>query len=164
MAESNPWLIDHARRVAAEQQQEQGEYSAGAAAMTPSVAAAKGLGAVEVARPAAQPSRAVPATETHEWAREAAQVAARRSAQKPAPVQSGGVDTRPSASVADAIKSRMEQFVNDTVMNELSSMRGDDGRTLRRLALGRAPAPQPDARRADQASLRRRLSRRSSCA
>jgi flagellar biosynthesis protein FlhF len=124
MAESNPWLIDHARRVAAEQQQEQGEYSARAAAMTPSVATAKGLGAVEVARPAAQPSRAVPATETHEWAREAAQVAARRSAQKQAPVQSGGADTRPSASVADAIKSRMEQLVNDTVMNELSSMRG----------------------------------------
>ncbi|MGB8422529.1 MAG: flagellar biosynthesis protein FlhF, partial [Paraburkholderia sp.] len=41
MAESNPWLIDHARRIAAEQQQE-GAYSARPAAMTPSAATAKG--------------------------------------------------------------------------------------------------------------------------
>jgi flagellar biosynthesis protein FlhF len=125
MAESNPWLIDHARRIAAEQQQEQGEYSARPDAMTPAVAAAKGLGAaVEVARPAAQPAAAVPATDTPEWAREAAQVAARRTAQKNAPAQPSNDDTRTPASVAEAIKARMEQVVNDTVMNELSSMRG----------------------------------------
>ncbi|KAA1012428.1 flagellar biosynthesis protein FlhF [Paraburkholderia panacisoli] len=125
MAESNPWLIDHARRIAAEQPEEQGEYSARPAAMTPSVATAKGLGAaVEVARPAAQPAAAAPVTETPEWAREAAQVAARRTAQKNAPAQPGSDDTRTPASVAEAIKARMEQVVNDTVMSELSSMRG----------------------------------------
>ena len=125
MAESNPWLIDHARRIAAEQQQEQGEYSARPAAMTPAAATAKGLGAaVEVARPAAQPAAAAPVTDTPEWAREAAQVAARRTAQKNAPAQPASDDTRTPASVAEAIKARMEQVVNDTVMSELSSMRG----------------------------------------
>ncbi|MFL9959901.1 flagellar biosynthesis protein FlhF [Paraburkholderia sediminicola] len=125
MAESNPWLIDHARRIAAEQQQEHGEYSARPAAMTPSAATAKGLGAaVKVARPVAQPAAAAPATDTPEWAREAAQVAARRTAQKNAPTQPASDDTRTPASVAEAIKARMEQVVNDTVMSELSSMRG----------------------------------------
>jgi flagellar biosynthesis protein FlhF len=124
MAESNPWLIDHARRIAAEQQQ-QGEYSARPSAMTPSAATAKGLGAaVEIDMPAAQPVAATPATDTPDWAREAAQVAARRSAQKLAPVQSGNDEARTPAAVAEAIKARMEQVVNDTVMNELSSMRG----------------------------------------
>jgi flagellar biosynthesis protein FlhF len=125
MAESNPWLIDHARRIAAEQEQEPGEYSARPAAMTPSVATAKGLGAaVEVARPTAQPAATAPVTERPEWAREAAQIAARRTAQKNASAQPGSDDTRTPASVAEAIKARMEQVVNDTVMNELSSMRG----------------------------------------
>ena len=131
MAESNPWLIDHARRIAAEQQQE-GAYSARPAAMTPAAATAKGLGAaVEPAaqaasqasqRAAAQP--AAPHTDTPEWAREAAQLAARRAAQKIAPSLPTGDDARTPASVAEAIKVRMEQVVNDTVMSELSSMRG----------------------------------------
>ena len=131
MAESNPWLIDHARRIAAEQQQ-QGAYSARPAAMTPAAATAKGLGAaVEPAaqaasqasqRAAAQP--AAPHTDTPEWAREAAQLAARRAAQKIAPSLPTGDDARTPASVAEAIKVRMEQVVNDTVMSELSSMRG----------------------------------------
>ncbi|QQC63044.1 flagellar biosynthesis protein FlhF [Paraburkholderia ginsengisoli] len=127
MAESNPWLIDHARRIAAEQQQQQGEYSARPTPMTPAAAAAKGLGAaVEIDTPAAQPAAAAPApvTETPGWAREAAQVAARRSAQKLAPTLPAGDETRTPAAVAEAIKARMEQVVNDTVMNELSSMRG----------------------------------------
>jgi flagellar biosynthesis protein FlhF len=131
MAESNPWLIDHARRIAAEQQQ-QGAYSARPAAMTPAAAMAKGLGAaVEPAaqttsqasqRAAAQP--AAPHADTPEWAREAAQLAARRAAQKIAPSLPTGDDARTPASVAEAIKVRMEQVVNDTVMSELSSMRG----------------------------------------
>jgi flagellar biosynthesis protein FlhF len=125
MAESNPWLIDHARRIAAEQQQQQGDYSARPTPMTPAAAAAKGLGAaVEVDTPAAQPAAAAPVTETPDWAREAAQVAARRSAQKLAPTLPNSDEARTPASVAEAIKARMEQVVNDTVMNELSSMRG----------------------------------------
>ena len=125
MAESNPWLIDHARRVAAEQQQQQGEYSARPAAMTPAVATAKGLGvAVEVDKPVAQAAVEPQVTGTPEWAREAAQVAARRTAQKIAPALPTGDEARTPAAVAEAIKARMEQVVNDTVMNELSSMRG----------------------------------------
>ncbi|WP_176058913.1 flagellar biosynthesis protein FlhF [Paraburkholderia sp. BCC1876] len=118
MAESNPWLIDHARRIAAEQQPE-GAYSARPAAMTPAAAMAKGLGA------AVQPgsANAAQSADTPEWAREAAQLAARRAAQKIAPSLTQNDDRTP-ASVAEAIKVRMEQVVNDTVMNELSSMRG----------------------------------------
>ncbi|MFM0740351.1 flagellar biosynthesis protein FlhF [Paraburkholderia xenovorans] len=121
MAESNPWLIDHARRIAAEQQ-EQGAYSARAAAMTPAAAMAKGLGAA--VEPGMQASHAAFAADKPEWAREAAQVAARRSALKNAAAQPVGDDSRTPASVAEAIKARMEQVVNDTVMSELSSMRG----------------------------------------
>jgi flagellar biosynthesis protein FlhF len=132
MAESNPWLIDHARRIAAEQQ-EQGAYSARPAAMTPAAAMAKGLGAA--VEPAVQPApqgtqaasdrpAAPQASDTPEWAREAAQVAARRIAQKSASALPMGDDARTPASVAEAIKTRMEQVVNDTVMSELSSMRG----------------------------------------
>jgi flagellar biosynthesis protein FlhF len=132
MAESNPWLIDHARRIAAEQQ-EQGAYSARPAAMTPAAAMAKGLGvavesAVQAAPQDTQAASARPAGphtgDTPEWAREAAQVAARRTAQKSAAPLPTGDDARTPASVAEAIKSRMEQVVNDTVMSELSSMRG----------------------------------------
>ncbi|NIF81275.1 flagellar biosynthesis protein FlhF [Paraburkholderia sp. Cy-641] len=133
MAESNPWLIDHAHRIAAEQQQQGGEYSARPAAMTPAVATSKGLGStVEVNRaaapstgPAAKPAAAEPSfIDTPEWAREAAQVAARRTAQRLAPMPPAADETRTPAAVAEAIKARMEQVVKDTVMNELSSMRG----------------------------------------
>lgn len=127
MAESNPWLIDHARRIAAEQQQ-QGAYSARPAAMTPAAAMAKGLGAA--VEPGSQPishytshPSAPEVTDTPEWAREAQQLAARRAAQKLGQ-QPTSDDTRTPATVAEAIKARMEQVVNDTVMHELSSMRG----------------------------------------
>lgn len=132
MAESNPWLIDHARRIAADQPQ-QGAYSARPAAMSPAAATAKGLGtavepaAQKVARPVTQPVAqpvAPQVAETPEWAREAAQLAARRAAQKIAPSLPVGDDARTPTSVAEAIKARMEQVVNDTVMSELSSMRG----------------------------------------
>ncbi|MGF6409081.1 flagellar biosynthesis protein FlhF [Paraburkholderia sp. MM5482-R1] len=119
MAESNPWLIDHARRLAAEQQQQSGQYSARPAAMTPAVATAKGLGSAVDARPAAVP----PVIDTPDWARDAAEAAARRAAQKIAPVPSATDESRTPSAVAEAIKGRMEQVVKDTVMNELSSMR-----------------------------------------
>jgi len=118
MAESNPWLIDHARRIA---DREQGAYSARPSAMTPAAAMAKGLGAAVDANSAAGQPSITP--ETPEWAREAAQLAARRAAQKYAPSLQGSDDTRTPAAVAEAIKARMEQVVNETVMNELSSMR-----------------------------------------
>ena len=128
MAESNPWLIDHAHRIVSEQQQQQGEYSARPAAMSPAVATAKGLGAaVEVGSSAKQGRQAAAepqVTDTPEWAREGAQVAARRAAQKNASMLPTADEARTPAAVAEAIKARMEQVVNDTVMNELSSMRG----------------------------------------
>ncbi|MDE1181244.1 flagellar biosynthesis protein FlhF [Paraburkholderia sp.] len=114
MAESNPWLIDHARRIADKQQQQ--VQRTARHTMTPSGAAARGFGsAVDTPNPLVG--------ETPEWAREAAQVAARRAAQRM------GVDEpRPAApsaaSVSEAIKARMEQVMQETVMNELASMRG----------------------------------------
>ncbi|MCC8393218.1 flagellar biosynthesis protein FlhF [Paraburkholderia sp. MMS20-SJTR3] len=124
MAESNPWLIDHARRIAAEQQ-ERGEYSARPAPMTPAAATARGLGSAVDARAAGlRPKGNAPLTDTPDWAREAAEAAARRNAQKVAPVAAAPDETRTPAAVAEAIKLRMEQVVKDTVMNELSSLRG----------------------------------------
>jgi flagellar biosynthesis protein FlhF len=124
MVESNPWLIDHARRIAAEQQQ-RGEYSARPAAMTPAVASAKGFGiAVDASEPAMRPTLVPPIIDTPDWAREAAEVAARRTVQRLAPEQAAADESRTPAGVAEAIKTRMEQVVKDTVMNELSSMRG----------------------------------------
>ncbi|WP_027799274.1 flagellar biosynthesis protein FlhF [Paraburkholderia dilworthii] len=119
MAESNPWLIDHARRIAADHEP-QSVYSARPGAMTPAAAMAKGLGAAVEVGKAAAPQ----ADNTPDWAREAAQVAARRAAQKIAPMPPTADDARTPAAVAEAIKARMEQVVNETVMSELSSLRG----------------------------------------
>ncbi|KND60782.1 Flagellar biosynthesis protein FlhF [Candidatus Burkholderia verschuerenii] len=148
MADTNPWLIDHARRIA---------QKAGAPTnrpLTPSAAIARGLG-VPVAshKPAELPApvaafepapraekpvqqnaqqHAQQKVQTPDWAREAAQVAARRAAQKinaesqPAPKSPEGFDAlsaNAAAAMTDAIRQRMEQLVNDTVMGELSSMR-----------------------------------------
>ncbi len=151
MADSNPWLIEHARRIA-----QQASVPSNRP-LTPSAAIARGMGVpVSVkaadaprqqaprAQAAAQPVAAAPAApaaqahakiETPDWAREAAQVAARRAAQKinaapqaadEAPAASGnfeGLPANAAAVVTEAIRTRMEQVVNETVMNELSSMR-----------------------------------------
>jgi flagellar biosynthesis protein FlhF len=130
MAETNPWLIDHARRIAA-----QDAAHTAKPVMTPSAAMARGLGSpVGVQKPAVDEG-------TPDWAREAAQLAARRASQRIAPAVQADVatssDTRKSAAsplaglpasaaaaVTESIKARMEQIVNETVMNELASMRG----------------------------------------
>jgi flagellar biosynthesis protein FlhF len=119
MAESNPWLIDHARSIAGKQQ---GAYSARPSSMTPAAATAKGLGAPVEIQIGARPTFSH--AETPEWAREAAQIAARRAAQKMSPVDDARAAGNTAASVTEAIKARMEQVVNETVMSELSSMRG----------------------------------------
>jgi flagellar biosynthesis protein FlhF len=119
MAESNPWLIDHARSIAGKQQ---GAYSARPSSMTPAAAMAKGLGApVEIQVGGRQPAIH---PDTPEWAREAAQLAARRAAQKLSAPDETRATGSTAASVTEAIKARMEQVVNETVMSELSSMRG----------------------------------------
>jgi flagellar biosynthesis protein FlhF len=130
MAETNPWLIDHARRIAA-----QDVVHTAKPVMTPSAAMARGLGAT-VDRQESAVDEATP-----DWAREAAQLAARRAAQRAAPAVQADVNASPdarkggttplaglpasaAAAVTESIKARMEQIVNETVMNELASMRG----------------------------------------
>jgi flagellar biosynthesis protein FlhF len=134
MAESNPWLIEHARRVALSAAE-----SAPQRTLSASAAIAKGLGSPVTVTP--QDS-----AQAHGWTREAAQLAARRAEQKTAQayaatqpqaqipaaqtassMQEGafaGLPASAAAAVTEAIRTRMEQVVNDTVMNELSSMRG----------------------------------------
>jgi flagellar biosynthesis protein FlhF len=145
MAESNPWLIDHARRIANQQE------AAHAAGISPADAIAKGLGLP--ADPILPPD--VDAS-TPEWAREAAEVAARRAAARlghgpeavgPAPSAAASANASANSAangttngatngaaaagaanaaqtVGEAIRTRIEQVVNETVMNELASMRG----------------------------------------
>jgi flagellar biosynthesis protein FlhF len=166
MAESNPWLIEHARRVA----QQAATPAPANRTLTPASAIAKGLGTPVPVNPVKKPEHAEaahpqasqqaqqtqhapqgsqaphwpqPKIETPDWAREAAQIAARRAAQKIVPVQMpqaapqqhapaspatqeggfAGLPASAAAAVTEAIRARMEQVVNDTVMNELSSMR-----------------------------------------
>ncbi|TDQ89906.1 flagellar biosynthesis protein FlhF [Paraburkholderia silvatlantica] len=125
MAESNPWLIDHARRIVSQQNAPR------VPGMTPAAAAARGLGSV--ADPVLPPD--VDAS-TPDWALEAAHVAARRAAQRlghgpeaagPAPGNrnaQGAEGAGAAQTVSEAIRARIEQVVNETVMNELASMRG----------------------------------------
>ena len=136
MAESNPWLIEHARRVA-----QSAAESAPQRTLSASAAIAKGLGSPVTVTP--QESAQAPG-----WTREAAHLAARRAEQKTAQMlaqtqpqahaaaaaaqtasstQEGafaGLPASAAAAVTEAIRTRMEQVVNDTVMHELSSMRG----------------------------------------
>ena len=147
MADSNPWLIQHARRIA-----EQAATPSNRP-LTASAAIARGLG-VPVAPKASAAEKhesanhamrqsAQPKVDTPDWAREAAQVAARRAAQKinaSAPQADAqthaasassastenafdGLPANAAAVVTEAIRTRMEQVVNETVMHELSSMR-----------------------------------------
>ncbi|RDU98357.1 flagellar biosynthesis protein FlhF [Trinickia dinghuensis] len=119
MAESNPWLIDHARRIAA--QNERAAHTSRAHTMTPSAAAAKGLGA---------PGRVLSdeelaSSQLPDWAHEAARVAARRAA-PPRVVKPvfEGLDEQDTEAMAEAVRARVEEIVNQKVMSELSSMRG----------------------------------------
>src|SRR5471032_3370968 len=132
MAESNPWLIEHARRVA--QTANSAVESAPQRTLSASAAIAKGLGSPVTVTP--QES-----AQAHGWTREAAQLAARRAEQKTAQllaatqpqaqtassIQEGafaGLPASAAAAVTEAIRTRVEQVMNDTVMHELSSMRG----------------------------------------
>ena len=137
MAESNPWLIEHARRVA--QSAQSASESAPQRTLSASAAIAKGLGSLVTVTP--QES-----AQAHGWTREAAQLAARRAEQKTAQLNAqtqpqahtsaaqsassmqegafAGLPASAAAAVTEAIRTRVEQVMNDTVMHELSSMRG----------------------------------------
>jgi flagellar biosynthesis protein FlhF len=131
MAETNPWLIDHAQEIVAKRDSQPGDYSLKHPPLTPAAAAAKGFGTPADA-PASAARRddphggslaAIPTltNEAPDWAREAAQLAARRATQRAA--SSSGYPENVAA-VTDAINARMSQIVNETVMNELASLRG----------------------------------------
>jgi flagellar biosynthesis protein FlhF len=136
MAETNPWLIDHAQEIAAKRDSQPGDYSNKQPPLTPAAAAAKGLGTpsdapASMSAPAARRDdphgeslAAIPTltNEAPDWAREAAQLAARRASQRVA--TSSGLPGHVTAAVTDAINARMSQIVNETVMNELASLRG----------------------------------------
>ncbi len=117
MADSNPWLIDHARRIAA--QSERAAHSSRAHTMTPTAAAAKGLGSTGRVRTPED----IDSSQLPDWAHEAARVAARRAVPRVKPAFEG-LGEQETEAVADAIRSRVEEIVNQTVMNELSSLRG----------------------------------------
>jgi len=128
LAESNPWLIDHAQRIASQQrgaEPAQAAHTARTHAMTPAAAAAKGLGTPgKILSP-----EELAAAELPDWAHEAAQVAARRAMPRIAPAAFEGVAAKggsagDTAAMADAVRARIEEVVNQTVMSELSSMRG----------------------------------------
>ncbi|WP_206950716.1 flagellar biosynthesis protein FlhF [Trinickia acidisoli] len=117
MAETNPWLIDHGRRIAA--QNERAAHASRSHAMTPAAAAAKGLGS---------PGRVLSAEELDtaqipDWAHEAARVAARRAVPRVKPAFEG-FGEQDAEAMAEAVRARVEEIVNQTVMHELSSMRG----------------------------------------
>jgi flagellar biosynthesis protein FlhF len=118
MAESNPWLIDHARRIAA--QNERAAHSSRAHTMTPSAAAAKGLGA---------PGRVLSdedldAAQLPDWAQEAARVAARRAVPPRVKPAFEAMPEQDAEAMAEAVRARVEEIVNQKVMSELSAMRG----------------------------------------
>ncbi len=120
MAETNPWLIDHAYEIVNK------PAAHSTKPLTPAAAVAKGLG-VPTGTPEPLPQRddepaAAISVETPDWAREAAQLAARRAAQRAVP--SSGLPEHVTAAVTDALNARMSQIVNETVMSELASMRG----------------------------------------
>jgi flagellar biosynthesis protein FlhF len=98
--------------------------------MTPAAAAAKGLGAPgKVFTPEELAAAEVPVPE---WALEAAQAAAARRAATPritpafetAPTYGKQQGEQSAAAMAQAIQARVEEVVQGTVMNELSSLRG----------------------------------------
>jgi len=127
LAESNPWLIDHAQRIASQQrgaEPAQAAHTARTHAMTPAAAAAKGLG---TPGKILSPEELV-AGELPDWAHEAAQVAARRAMPRIAPAFDGvgakSSSAEDTAAMVDAVRARIEEVVNQTVMSELSSMRG----------------------------------------
>ncbi|CAB3772098.1 flagellar biosynthesis protein FlhF [Paraburkholderia solisilvae] len=132
MADTNPWLIDHAQEIAGQPDSKPGMYSSKQPPLTPAAAVAKGLGMPTDTPPLVLPrgdlhaaplaATALPQGESPDWAREAAQLAARRATQRA--TASGGFPENVTAAVTDAINARMSQIVNETVMNELASLRG----------------------------------------
>ncbi len=126
-SEPAPWLVEHAKRLT--QQRD--------ALIARAQAAPAGDSAIRAPHDAAR------AVTTPEWARDIVRnvernVARRHPADEPAPRRIADAPAAPAAkpaertrlaedtaaAVADAVKSRLERIVNDTVMSELGSLRG----------------------------------------
>ena len=127
--------------------------------MTPAAAMAKGLGA-----PAEIQVGARTVVQQRRNARLGARSRTTRRAPRRAEDEPGGrcpraEQYRTPASVAEAIKARMEQVVNDTVMSELSSMRGMMEEHFAGLLWGDRQRRSPTRAVAHQAPVRRRLLR-----
>jgi flagellar biosynthesis protein FlhF len=121
MAESNPWLIDHARRIAAQNERAaQAAHSSRAHAMTPAAAAAKGLGTAG----RVLSDDELNASQLPDWAHEAARVAARRAVPPRVKPAFEGLGEQDAEAMAEAVRARVEEIVNQKVMSELSAMRG----------------------------------------
>ncbi|MDF3079622.1 flagellar biosynthesis protein FlhF [Burkholderia sola] len=123
-SEPAPWLVEHAKRLTQQRDaliaraQAPAEPHAAAAAPQPAARATPPDWARDIVRDA---ERRMPAA--------GAPAAARRAADTGAPYGAKQTDrTRLSADaaavVADAVKSRIERIVNDTVMQELGELRG----------------------------------------
>ncbi|CAB3768278.1 flagellar biosynthesis regulator FlhF [Burkholderia sp. MSh2] len=121
-SEPAPWLVEHAKRLT-----QQRDALIARAQATPA--------APQASAPAPQPQPAASATPP-DWAREIVRDAERRMpaaavrAQEASAAQAARAAERTrlsadtAAAVADAVKSRIERIVNDTVMQELGELRG----------------------------------------
>ncbi|AOI56270.1 flagellar biosynthesis protein FlhF [Burkholderia diffusa] len=119
-SEPAPWLVEHAKRLT--QQREALMARAQAAPAAPQ-------------SPARAQQDAAPATPAG-WARDIVRDAERRmpsagaatlrqgEASAAKPVERARLSAEAAAAVADAVKTRIESIVNDTVMHELGAMRG----------------------------------------
>ncbi len=114
-SEPAPWLVEHAKRLTRQRDELAARPRASAATSAPAAA--------DAGAPANPP----------EWARDLVQNVARRAAAEATPARRADDAPRPNAerlsdaaaaAVADAVKARIERIVNDTVMHELSSLRG----------------------------------------
>lgn len=110
-SEPAPWLVEHARRLTKQHEE--------------LIARPRATAALPAQNAPQAPRERASADEAPEWARDIVRNAARRlPADEPAaakPALRLPEDT--AAAVADAVKARIERIVNDTVMQELGSLR-----------------------------------------
>nr|WP_175802263.1 flagellar biosynthesis protein FlhF [Burkholderia anthina] len=122
-SEPAPWLVEHAKRLTQQRDALMARtHAAPAAPQAPAPApqdAAPAGWARDIVRDA---ERRLPATATAGTNDTAAARASDADAAKPAERTRLSADV--AAAVADAVKSRIESVVNDTVMHELGAMRG----------------------------------------
>ncbi|CAN0617796.1 flagellar biosynthesis protein FlhF [Burkholderia multivorans] len=128
-SEPAPWLVEHAKRLTQQREALLARPQPVAPVLEDSARATRDAMLGDAARGDASAADAAP-----EWARDIVRNVARRfpsddgAAQRPADTPAAKSADKPrggdAASVADAVKARIERIVNETVMHELNSMRG----------------------------------------